>query len=83
MSAQERAHVLATVALTREVEGWPAGALGAVVAEYADSALVEMATEDRLDDGLPARKLLDDLVSVPYDALRVIEPARVSAREPG
>jgi hypothetical protein len=65
---------------TREVDGWPAGTLGAVVSEYPHSALVEIATEERLDDGLPAHELLDDLVSVPYDALRLIQAAPVAAR---
>jgi hypothetical protein len=75
-----RAHELDTVELTREVEGWPMGARGAVVSEYADTALVEMGTEDRLEGGLPGRELLDDLVSVPYEALRVVRAARVATR---
>jgi hypothetical protein len=78
--AARRAHELDTVELISDVDGWPAGALGAVVSEYADSALVEMSTEDHLDDGLPAHDLLKDLVSVPYDALKVIRSARVPSR---
>jgi hypothetical protein len=78
--ATRRAHELDTVELTREVAGWPPGARGAVVSEYADTALVEMATEDHLEGGLPERELLDDLVSVPYDALRVVRSARVTTR---
>lgn len=80
MMVVRRAHVLDTVELIRDIDGWPAGTLGAVVSAYPNSALVEMATEQRLDDGLPAHELLDDLVSVPYDALRVIEAAPAAAR---
>jgi len=50
--------------------------IGAVVAEYPDTALVEISTESEVrEDGLPGRELLDDLVTVPYDALHVVQPA--------
>jgi hypothetical protein len=73
-----RPQVLDSVELLREVEGWRAGSLGAVVSEYPNSALVEMTTEDELEDGLPARALFDDLVSVPYQALKVVQAARTA-----
>jgi len=73
---ESRAHELDTVRLLREVDGWPAGTIGAVVSEYPETALVEVATEGRLDErGLPERDLFEDLVSVPYDALAVVERA--------
>lgn len=73
---EPRAHELDTVRLLREVDGWPAGTVGVIVSEYPETALVEAATEGRLDErGLPKSDLFDDLVSVPYDALAVIERA--------
>jgi len=46
------------------------------VSDYPETALVEVATEGRLDErGLPERDLFEDLVSVPYDALAVVERA--------
>jgi hypothetical protein len=76
-----RAHELDYVELLEECDGWPAGTCGTVVAEEPDTALVEVATEDRVDaGGLPRRELFDDLLSAPYDALRVVEPARATTR---
>jgi hypothetical protein len=73
---ESRAHELDTVRLLREVDGWPAGTIGAVVSEYPATALVEVAGDGRLDEhGLPERDLFDGLVSVPYGALAVVERA--------
>jgi len=68
----DRPRVLDTVELTREVSGVPAGTIGAIVTEYPASALVEIV-------GIPEGDLLDDLISVPYEAVRVVE--RSSAPE--
>jgi hypothetical protein len=76
-----RAHTLDTVKLLREWEGWPAGTVGAVVSEHPETALVEVVTEATTDaDGLPERALLDDLITVPYSALDIVEPAATPAR---
>lgn len=76
-----RAHLLDTVKLTREWGGWRAGTIGAVVSERPESALVEILSEDAADEtGLPKTDLLDDLISVPYSALQVVEPAPALAR---
>lgn len=46
-----------------------------------DSAVVEIASEATVGEtGLPASDLLDDLISVPFSALHVIEPAPAPAR---
>lgn len=69
-----RPHILDTVKLTREWEGWPAGTVGAVVSERLESVLVEVVSETTSDaDGLPTTGLLDDLISVPYTALQVVD----------
>lgn len=74
-----RAHELDYVELLQDVEGAQAGSRGTVVSEYEGSALVELATETaREPGGLPARELLDDLVTVPYSALRVLERAHAT-----
>lgn len=79
--ARRRAHELDAVELLKEVGGWPTGTVGAVVSEYDTTALVEVSTEDSTDAaGLPKRGLLDDLVSVPYRDLKVIEAAPAHAR---
>lgn len=71
---ESRAHELDTVRQLRD--GWPAGTIGAVVSEYPETALVEVAGEGRVDEHeLLEGDLFDDLVSVPYDALAVIERA--------
>jgi len=76
-----RAHELDYVELLRDVEGWGAGARGTVVSERPETALVEFSTEAEVDEhGLPVRDLFDDLVSVPYSALRVVEAAPATAR---
>jgi len=76
-----RAHLLDTVRLTCARDGWPAGTVGAVVSERLDSAVVEIASEATVGEtGLPASDLLDDLISVPFSALHVIEPAPALAR---
>jgi hypothetical protein len=69
-----RPHELDTVELLRDVDGWPAGTVGAVVSSYPKSALVEVASEDL------SRDLLEDLVSVAYSDLRVVEPATKTLR---
>jgi hypothetical protein len=75
-----RARELDYVELLQDADGAAAGARGTVVSEYPGSALVELATESvRGRDGLPERELLDDLVTVPYSALRVIERAHATA----
>lgn len=56
-----------TVELIKDVDGWPAGTIGAVVSMYPHSALVEV------DDPDGERELLEDLVSVPHEALRVVD----------
>jgi hypothetical protein len=76
-----RAHTLDIVKLLRDVGGFPAGTVGAVVAEEPDAALVEVVTDGRVDEhGLPERDLFEDFLSVPYSALDVIEPAATTAR---
>jgi hypothetical protein len=75
-----RARELDTVELVGGVHGWPSGTVGAVIAEYSETALVEISTESRVDeDGFPGRELLDDLITVSYDSLHVIEPAAATA----
>lgn len=56
------------VELMRDVDGWPAGTVGAVISTYPRAALVE------IEDPDTERELLEDLVSVPHEALRVIRP---------
>lgn len=68
-----RAHELDTVELTRESGGFPAGTIGAVVSAHPSSALVEVV------DGEESRDLFDDLVSVSYEDLRVVQRATSSA----
>jgi hypothetical protein len=76
-----RAHILDTVRLTREIDGWPAGTIGAVVSERPESALVEVVSDATVDAiGLPRTDLLDDMVSVPYAALDIVRPAPAVAR---
>jgi len=76
-----RAHLLDTVELTCEWDGWPAGTVGAVVSERSESAVVEIASEATIGEtGLPSHDLLDDLISVPYTALHVVEPAPALSR---
>ena len=77
----DRARTLDYVELVRSVDSRPAGTRGTVVSEYPESALVELSTEASVDaGGLPERDLFEDLVSVPYAALRVVERARATAR---
>jgi hypothetical protein len=76
-----RARTLDTVKLLRDWDGWPAGTVGAVVSEHAETALVEIVTDTETDaDGLPERELLDDLITVPYAAIDVVGPAATHAR---
>ena len=76
-----RPHILDTVKLTRDWGGWPAGTLGAVVSERTEAALVEVDSETTSDEtGLPTTDLLDDLVSVPYAALHVVDSLPAVAR---
>lgn len=68
------------VELLHDADGAKAGSRGTVVSEHEDSALIELATEANVDgEGLPKRELLDDLVTVPYSALRVLQPRRTTA----
>jgi len=67
-----RAHEYDTVKLLQPLGGWPAGTLGAVVAEYPHSALIEIAVEDE------SPSMLDDLVSAPYDQLQVVDSPATS-----
>ena len=64
---RHRAHEYDIVELLHPLGGWPVGTLGAVVAEYPHSALIEIADEDE------SRDMLDDLVSAPYDQLQVVD----------
>ncbi len=77
--AGRRARELDGVRLRWEVDGWPPGALGAVIAEHSETALVEIvewAYETDEEFGLlPVHDLFELLVDVPYDALEVAEPA--------
>lgn len=76
-----RAHTLDTVRLTRDIDGWPAGTIGAVVSERPESALVEVVSDAVVGaTGLPRTDLLDDMISVPYAALDVVWPAPAIAR---
>lgn len=62
--------------LLHSTGAWPAGTTGAVVAEQADFALIEVVTDAHTDEhGLPERDLFDDLLAVPYGALEVVERA--------
>lgn len=54
------------VELTEEVGGWPAGTIGTIVDLEPGGAVVE-----RPDCGTGS--LLDDLMSVPFEALRLVE----------
>lgn len=74
------AHVLDTVRLRHPVEGWPEGTLATVVDAREHGAIIEVVTDAETDSaGLPARDLLDDLISVPYEAIQVIDAARVTS----
>ncbi len=76
-----RVHTLDTVRLTREIDDWPMGTIGAVVSERSESALVEVVSDVVADaTGLPRTDLLDDMISVPYAALDVVRPAPEVAR---
>ena len=72
----ERARDLDGVRLTRGVNGFPAGTEGAVISEYEDSALVEVAPTEFDEGGLSTQDLFSELlVDAPYDALEVIQRA--------
>lgn len=61
------------VELIEEVDGWPAGTIGAIVSLHPDSVLIEV------EDPEQERELLEGLVTVPHEALRVVRthtPAR-------
>jgi hypothetical protein len=74
MAMTARARELDTVELVEAIDGWPAGTFAVVVAEELRTALVEVVTEYLVDsDGFPLRDIFEDLVSVPYDQLRVVE----------
>jgi hypothetical protein len=66
----DRAHELDTVELARAVDGWPAGTVGVVVSEGDSMALVEI-----VPDAPSGHDLMDEMVDVPYDALRVVKRA--------
>lgn len=74
-----RAHTLDSVKLTRDVAGWPAGTVGVVISTHPETALVEVSETWVDHSGLPTRGLLDDLVTVPYAALQVVESASAVA----
>jgi hypothetical protein len=74
MAMTARPRELDTVEFVEDIDGWPAGTSAVVVAEELRTALVEVVTEDLVDrDGFPLRDLFEDLVSVPYDQLRVVD----------
>lgn len=64
------------IVLSKPVDGWPAGSHGVVVSLDGAIPLVEMATEAYVVDGLPRRELFDDLVDVPYDAIKGVNGSR-------
>jgi hypothetical protein len=69
------------VRLLRAVDGWPAGTEAVVIAEEPESALLEVLTEDQVDEeGLPLRDLFEDLVSVDYEDLEVVDAVSDRAR---
>lgn len=77
VAMRRRIRDIDTVKLLSAVGEWPAGTVGVVVAEEPRSALVEIVTEDQLDDeGLPLRDLLDDLVHVDYGDLEVLHSVK-------
>ena len=57
---------LDVVELTKDVDGWPAGTIGAIVSLYPDSVLVEV------EDPSQERELLEGLVTVPHDAFKIV-----------
>lgn len=63
-----------TVKLLKEVDGVPAGTIGAVVSEYPATALVEFS------DPSDERDLFEDLVSVPYEHLSLVQSSAETAR---
>jgi hypothetical protein len=76
-----RARDLDYVRLLRAVDGWPAGTEAVVIAEEPESALLEVLTEDQVDDeGFPLRDLFEDLVSVDYEDLEVVDAVSDRAR---
>ena len=69
------------VRFLKAVDGWPVGTEGVVIAEEPRSALIEIVTEDQVDDeGFPLRDLFEDLVSVDYEDLEVIDAVSDRAR---
>jgi hypothetical protein len=60
-------HELDRVELSKDTDGWPAGTRGTVVDLSPESALVEV------PDPEYARSLLDSMVDVPFEDLRVLE----------
>jgi hypothetical protein len=78
---RQQARDLDTVKFLRTVDGWPAGTEGVVIAEETRSALIEVVTEDQVDDeGFPLRDLFEDLVSVEYEDLQVVHSVDCTAR---
>lgn len=61
------------IELTRDVDGWPSGTVGAIVSTYPRSVLVEV------EDPSEERELLEDLVSVPHEALRIVRSSSIPA----
>jgi hypothetical protein len=77
VTMRQRVRDLDTVKFLKAVGEWPAGTVGVVIAEEPRSALVEVVTEDQVDDeGFPLRDLLDDLVHVDYTDLEVLDSVR-------
>jgi hypothetical protein len=76
-----RARDLDTVKFLKHVDGWPAGTVGVVIAEDPDSALIEVVTDDQVDEeGFPLRDLFEDLVDVAYEDLEVLSSVEDDAR---
>jgi hypothetical protein len=70
------------VELLVPVDEWSAGTRGTVVWEDPETALVEVSPEFYGMDaeGFPTRDLMEVLVDVPYDDLKIVDPYVPSGR---
>ena len=83
MSAMIRhAHELDYVEILVDIGEWSAGTRGTVISEDPDTALVEVSEEFSGTDahGFPLRDLIEVLVDVPYDDLKIVDPYVPSSR---
>lgn len=74
-----RAHEFDVVELRSAHGHHRAGARGVVVSEHPDAVTVEISTESQLVAGRPKYDLDDDLLVVPFSAVRVVSSASVAA----